>query len=260
MLLKAKTFLKSRLPRPVYEGLRLAKNPQDLKSALRFATSADLQVPMATRLNVLRRMFRTTFSIECPHTQEEVLRFMEDILQLPPEVPGCVIEAGCYKGGSTAKFSLAAKLADRKLMVFDSFEGIPEHSEDHGKNIFGDEAAFPPGSYKGALEEVQSNVERFGEPSVCTYVKGWFDDTLPGFDEPVAAVYLDVDLASSTKTCLKYLYPLLQPGGVLFSQDGHLPLVLKVFRDKAFWNDELGCDPPELEGLGDSKLIRLRRS
>ncbi len=260
MLFRAKTFLKSNLPRPVYEGLRLAKNPQDIKSALRFATSSELELPVGTRLGVLRRMFLATFSIECPHTQDEVLRFMEAILMLPDSIPGCVIEAGCYKGGSTAKFSLATKLAGRKLKVFDSFEGIPEHEEDHGKNIFGDEAAFPPGSYKGALEEVQSNVERFGDPSVCTYVKGWFDDTLPGFDEPVAAAYLDVDLASSTKTCLKYLYPLLSPGGVLFSQDGHLPLVLDVFRDRSFWEDELGCSPPRLEGLGQSKLIRLSKA
>ncbi len=41
---------------------------------------------------------------------------------------------------------------------------------------------------------------------------------LPTFKEKVAAVYIDVDLASSTRTCLNHLYPLLERGGVCFSQ------------------------------------------
>lgn len=45
------------------------------------------------------------------------------------------------------------------------------------------------------------------------FIKGWFEDTMPVFNERIIAAYIDVDLASSTKTCLKYLYPLLVPGG-----------------------------------------------
>lgn len=241
----------------MYEGLRLAKNPRDLSTALRFFRNPSLDLPLGTRMDVMRRVFRTTFSVDCPHTQEEVVSFMETILELPESVPGCVIEAGCFKGGSTAKFSVAAKLAGRKLMVFDSFEGIPDNDEDHGRNIYGDQAEFPPGSYAGALDEVRGNVRRFGEVDVCTFVKGWFDDTLPEFKEPIAAAYVDVDLASSTKTCLKYLYPLLQPGGALFSQDGHLPLVIDVFDDDDFWEREVGCKKPTIHGLRSSKLIRV---
>lgn len=259
MFYRTKTFLKERLPRPVYESLRLVKNPRDIRSAARFVTKPVGDLTLATRLDLLRRVFATTFTVDCPHSQEEVLTFMDAILELPPSVSGSILEAGCYKGGSTAKFSLAAKLANRRLFVFDSFEGIPDHSEDHATNIYGDQALFPPGSYKGSLDEVRSNVTRHGNVDVCTFVMGWFDDTLPGFHEPLAAVYLDVDLASSTRTCLKHLYPLLQPGGVLFSQDGHLPLVLDVFRDEAFWRDEVACEPPEVLGLGKSKLLRITK-
>ena len=65
-------------------------------------------------------------------------------------------------------------------------------------------------------------------------MKGFFDETMPHFSQPVIAAYLDVDLASSTGTCLRYLWPLLVPGGVLFSQDGHLPLVLEGFDERRF--------------------------
>jgi len=107
------------------------------------------------------------------------------------------------------------------------------------------------------LSEVKRNVVRYGDLGVCTFVKGWFDDTMPKFSKLIAAVFLDVDLASSTRTCLKYLYPLLTPGGVLYSHDGHLPLVVDVFRDSSFWKKEVGCSRPYIEGLGKRKLIRI---
>jgi O-methyltransferase len=46
-------------------------------------------------------------------------------------------------------------------------------------------------------------------------------------------------------------------GGVLISQDGHLPLVIQVFDDDAFWSREVGCDKPVIPGLGRQRLIRI---
>jgi O-methyltransferase len=80
---------------------------------------------------------------------------------------------------------------------------------------------------------------------------------MPLFAEPVVAAYIDVDLVSSTRTCIKYLYPLLVPGGILFSQDGHLPLVVKLLKDEHFWRSEIGCPPPQMDGLGQQKLVRI---
>ena len=80
---------------------------------------------------------------------------------------------------------------------------------------------------------------------------------MPEFDKPIAAIYLDVDLASSTRTCIKYLYPQLVPGGILYSQDGHLPLVIDVFNNEKFWrHKKLAMQDPILD-LGKKKLIKL---
>ena len=196
--------------------------------------------------------------VECPHVQREVLSFAQTILSLPPDVPGVCVEAGCFKGGSTAKFSLAADLAGRELVVFDSFCGIPPNEEKHVETIFGNKSVgFAEGIYCGAIDEVKSNVTKFGRISRCRFIQGWFDDTMPHFHEPIAAAYIDVDLVSSTKTCLKYLYPLLAPGGVLYSQDAHLPLVIEVFEDDSFWENEVGCKKPRMLGLGTSKLLKV---
>jgi O-methyltransferase len=236
---------------------RALRTWKDIEAILGFLASHHRELPFARRYALARRLRAISRAIDCPHTESEILSYIGAILALETSTPGCLVEAGCYKGGSTAKFSIAAKAARRQLVVFDSFQGIPRHDEEHGTNIFGKPVTFSEGEYTGSLEEVTRNVGIYGEVDVCRFVKGWFKDTLPGFQEPIAAIYLDVDLAESTRTCLKYLYPLLQPGGTLYSQDGHLPLVLKVFDDAAFWRDEVGVEKPHVHGWGTSKLLKV---
>ena len=105
-----------------------------------------------------------------------------------------VVEAGCYRGGSTAKFSVMAKMAGRKLYVFDSFQGIPDNAEDHGRNIFGGMVAFRKGDYCGPLDEVKANIDTYGEISACEFVPGYFEDSMTGFQQPiVAATPIQID-------------------------------------------------------------------
>ena len=195
--------------------------------------------------------------IECAHTHAEMDRLIRAVLSVPSSMQGCIVEAGCFKGGSTAKLSLAAKIMGRKLVVFDSFSGIPSNEEQHGTDIFGQPAGFRPGTYIGRLEEVKANVSRFGELDSCEFIKGWFEDTMPLFQKPVVMAFIDVDLASSTKTCLQYLYPLLVPGGSIFSHDGHLPLCVKAIDDEEFWTRTVGCPKPPIPDLGRKKLLQI---
>jgi O-methyltransferase len=191
--------------------------------------------------------------VPCAHTEEEMLEVLSAILSLSRDRAGVIVEAGCYKGGSAAKLSLGARLSGRPLHLFDSFVGIPENREfkDNGR------LPFLPGSWAGSEEEVRRNIAYYGEISVCSLHRGWFEETLKEFLEPVAVVFLDVDLAASTRTCLRYLYPKIKTGGILFSQDGHLPRVRAVFADTQFWEQVVGCRKPTVEGLGARKLIHI---
>ncbi|HLT27990.1 MAG TPA: TylF/MycF/NovP-related O-methyltransferase, partial [Zeimonas sp.] len=58
-----------------------------------------------------------------------------------------LVEAGCFKGGSTAKLSLLAELAGRELVVFDSFEGLPDNDESGQVTIQGEVSDFRKGRY-----------------------------------------------------------------------------------------------------------------
>ena len=223
------------------------------KLHLKLASLVPDSKALSKRLNTISR------NVDCPHNESEVLSFGIDVLSFPRDIDGCIVEAGAYKGGSTAKISLFAKLAGREFIVFDSFEGLPANTEKHDKSILGHsiKETFAEGKFCGFLEEVKKNIERYGGVEVCTFVKGWFEETLPMFSKKIAMIYLDVDLASSTKTCLKYLYPLVVPGGIIYSQDGDFPLVIEVFNDDKFWENEVGCKKPDIEGLGKKKLLKI---
>lgn len=206
---------------------------------------------------IVRRVFDVVDWVDCQHTYDELFEVISAIAKVRESTNGVVVEAGCFKGGSAAKLSHACAVASRELVLFDSFEGIPSNEEPHEKNIFGGRAYFKVGAYAGSLEEVRKNIRHFGRLEVCTFKRGWFDDTMPDFNSPITVAYVDVDLASSTRTCMKYLYPLLVPGGVIFSQDGHLPLVIEVLKDESFWRDEVGVPMPRMTGLEAKKLVGI---
>jgi O-methyltransferase len=256
-LAKFKAFLKKVLPTPIYSFLRLFRNWNDFPSSISFLLDDIPNVSLKDKIRIVKQLNYISLNVDSPHTQVEMLTFIRTILSLPPERNGVVVEAGCFKGSSTAKFSLATDIVGRKLVVFDSFEGIPENDEPHEKDIFGENASFKKGDYRGTLEEVRANVTRFGKINGCRFIQGWFENTMSDFKDSISAIYLDVDLASSTRTCLKHLFPLLGKGGILYSQDGHLPLVIDVFSDDDFWLKEVGCKRPSIQGLGKKKLIRI---
>ena len=215
-----------------------------------------IPLPLRDRLTLLARFVSTTNHVRTYHTQAELLAVTDRVLRLAGRPELTVIEAGSGKGGSTAKLSLAARLAGGRLVVFDSFRGVPPNTEVH-RNLYGRRVEFRAGAFRGRLPSVRRTVERFGAPEVCEFRKGWFADTLPAFDGHVDIALLDVDLLSSTRTCLTHLMPRLRPGGVIFSQDGHLEAIVELLADPAFWRDDVGVEPPRIRGLGREKLLAI---
>lgn len=233
---------------------------RSMRATIHFLFDQNISLRFSDRFRLLQQFREISQRVPCPHQGYEILSFVSHMLKIAPSKEGVFVEAGCFKGGSTAKFSLVAKLLDRRLFVFDSFEGLPENDENRDHTIYGQPiSAFKEGAYCGALEEVKTNVSAYGDINVCTFIKGWFEDNLPTFKQPLLGVYIDVDLASSTRTCLKYLYPELVSGGVAISQDGHLPRVLEVIDDKDFWEREVGWPKPRIDGFGRSTIVTMHK-
>lgn len=236
---------------------RCIANTRDLRSAAQFVLRSDLSVSRAKRLRYVLQVYRISLRVWCAHTEDEIFQVATAVLKFSSQVPGAIVEAGCYKGGSTAKLSLLARLAGRKLVAYDSFEGLPANDEPHQRTLSGEKADFHAGAYRGGLDEVKANITKFGDLGVCAFVKGWFDETMPGHRDPIVVAFVDVDLVSSTKSCLRWLFPHLQRGGSIFTQDGHLPLVLQALDDDAFWEVEVGRPKPPMIGLRRDKLVQI---
>ncbi|MCM2447766.1 hypothetical protein HGO41_21650 [Rahnella sp. CG8] len=245
-------------PEQIQAMLREGKDPhKDLVEL--FMTNTAIHATSEQRRAIVESHYRISNELISPHSTQDILSFCTEILSLTQSRPGCVVEAGCFKGSSTAKFSLAAALAGRPFVVFDSFMGLPAHNEDHGISIEGREVIFREGEFCGSLEEVKANVEKYGDITICEFVPGWFSETMRNWSRPVATAFLDVDLLLSTRECLRCLYPCLVPGGNIYSQDGHLPLILELLEDEQFWREELNTEPPILEGIRKGKLIKITR-
>ncbi len=175
-----------------------------------------------------------------------------EILSLPAAITGDVIECGCWKGASTAALSLVCGLTGRKLIVCDSFAGLPNdetqkvHRYPH-LEVFG---FYQEGMYQGSLEEVKNNIRRFGDLSVCEFLPGFFSESLTAVTSPVALAFFDVDLESSMRDCIKYIWPCLVNRGRIYTDDSGDMEVVKIWFDDDWWNANLNQPAPGYIGSG----------
>jgi O-methyltransferase len=205
-----------------------------------------------TKNELVKRFQASTAQIPSGTSWLSHVVLASEILKVPPDVRGDVIECGCWKRASAASLSLVCRLVGRKLIVCDSFEGLPEvdaqtiHQFPH-INVYG---YYQKGMYAGRLDEVKSNIARCGDLSVCQFVPGFFANTLSALTEPLVFAFLDVDLASSMRDCLKYIWPLMVEGGAIYTDDSCDMEVVRVWFDEGWWQRELGQRSPGYVGSG----------
>jgi macrocin-O-methyltransferase TylF-like protien len=208
-------------------------------------------VRVEQKLDLLWRFARNTQNEEASTTLGEHVALAKAVLSVPVGLSGAVAEFGCFRGMSTASLSLVCKLVNRRLIVFDSFEGLPEVRE----RVFdfkGNEVRYATGAFAGSLEQVQHNVERLGDLSVCEFVRGFFSETLPSRppEEKYVLIFEDADLPSSVRDVLKLAWPRLQDGCNFFSQEARDRDVIEIFFDHPWWMSTLRERAPGIVGSG----------
>lgn len=124
-------------------------------------------------------------------------------------VQGDFAEFGCFKGYSTSMLSFACQQLGITMHVFDSFEGLPP-SEGSG---------YEAGQFAGSIDEVSSNVARFGAIDNVRFHKGFFSDTLREWrPPPLMCLWMDVDLERSARD-LMTIADCVEPRGAVFSHE-----------------------------------------
>lgn len=197
------------------------------------------------RFDLAWRMYRNIHAVQTGTSNRAHLAMASKILEVPPGRPGVLVEAGCWKGGTTANLSLVADLVGRDLIVYDSFEGLPAPAA-------GDRwaSALGEGAYRGELDEVRANVARHGVIERCQFRKGWFSDTLAHHTEPIVAMYLDVDHQASLHQCVVDLWPHLDDEGYVFIDEYTRLDYCALFFSERFWRTWFDRPPPGLMGAG----------
>jgi predicted O-methyltransferase YrrM len=212
-------------------------------------------VPEPVREEVVRRFEEIDRSVPIGSTPTDGL-FLAELL-INTQADGAVVECGCYAGGSSAKLSIIAKLVGRTMTVFDSFEGLPRVDgpflrDHHARRSDAWVKDWDAGRYAARLDAVKANVDTYGEGSVCSYVKGWFSDTLTDEHLPgaIGFAFADVDLANSARQCLEAIWPRLGDAGVFATHDAAYIKVLQAFTDPQLWATQFHSTPPILFGAG----------
>jgi len=210
------------------------------------------------KLRILRAIFMVRLKVVRATGIAEQLAIASAVLKL--KSPGAVVECGTYQGASAVGLSVACAITSRKLYICDSFRGLPEPATtDQNHAIMRDSqiANYEKGSWLGSLEVVRGNIQKYGDLSACSFIEGYFDRTLPQFDEQVALAFCDVDLVESLKTCLQYLWPLIADGGLFFTHEAHHYEIASLFYDRQWWS-AIGFQAPGLIGAGSGIGLDLQ--
>lgn len=161
------------------------------------------------------------------------LATLELVCRRLAEVPGAAAELGVYRGFFAR--CINQLLPDRKLYLFDSFEGFAEDA------CASD--AFQAAHRNTAMDKVLSIMPH---PEKITLKPGFFPDSLEGLEERFCLVSLDVDFYQTTLDGLRYFWPRLEQGGCLLLHDWgspKLPGVAKAFTD---YESEIGQQIPSV--------------
>jgi O-methyltransferase len=147
------------------------------------------------------------------------------------EVAGDMVESGVAAGGSVMAMALTLLdlgKADRRLWLYDTFEGMPEPTKhDVGRfdtpamKLYKKRQDREGGWIKFSVEDVERNVLSTGYPAeqvVC--VKGKVENSLlEKVPERISLLRLDTDWYESTKSEMEILFPLVSPGGLILLDD-----------------------------------------
>lgn len=129
---------------------------------------------------------------------------------------GDYVELGCYKGDTSILLAEIVRSTGKKLWIYDSFEGLPEKTEEDISEL-GRE--FKKGVLDVTKQEVKKRFLKAGLP-VPIIKKAWFQDLREeDLPEKIGFAFLDGDLYESIKESLNLIEKKIVRGGVIVVHD-----------------------------------------
>jgi hypothetical protein len=118
-----------------------------------------------------------------------------------------------------AGYLVAHCLSGRKVIVADSYEGLPVPTMPQDTNLDLSKGIYP--QLAVSIETVRENFSVYGlDDDNVVFLKGWFKNTLPTAPvEQIALLRMDGDLYESTTNILQALYDKVAENGVIIVDD-----------------------------------------
>jgi O-methyltransferase len=142
-----------------------------------------------------------------------ILTYLQHILD--NNIEGDIVEFGCYGGGTSVaiKKLLKANNSNKKLYVYDSFEGLPENHENDKI------ATNTKGTMVSSLQTYKDKIEKNNCKDI-NITKGFFKDIKESeLPEKISFAFYDGDLYQSTLDFLNKVEGKMSKGSIIIFDD-----------------------------------------
>jgi O-methyltransferase len=130
--------------------------------------------------------------------------------QAAKNLSGEFFECGVYRGGTAYLLAEILSKANKRLSLFDTFEGMPEADAEKDRHCAGD---FD----NTTLASVQRYLSPFKN---VAYYPGFLPETFAGLESAsIAFAHIDLDIYEAIRSATAFIYPRLVKGGVLIYDD-----------------------------------------
>ena len=162
---------------------------------------------------------------------EKIIEIAGDCLSLA----GDYVELGCYKGDTSLLLAEVLQETDKKLWLYDSFEGLPPKTEADVSELGRD---FVAGALAVSKREVKARFLRAGL-RVPVIKKAWFEELVEtDLPDKIALAFIDADLYASIKAGLKLVEDKMVAGGVILVHDYVNPALPGVAKAVDEWAEQ----------------------
>jgi O-methyltransferase len=148
------------------------------------------------------------------------------------EIEGDVVELGCYEGATSLFLARVLKSTNKRLWLYDSFEGLPEKTVQDSSRI-GDD--FKPGELNASKKNLIKFFKAAGLP-MPRIKKAWFNQlTDADLPDKISFAFLDGDYYESIRDSLKLIENQLQPNSIIIVDDYQNEALLGVAKAVDEW-------------------------
>jgi hypothetical protein len=164
--------------------------------------------------------------------RQDISRFLakNELFKLQLNLPGIIVECGCYVGGGTFTFAQLSAIYEpynhtRKIVTFDTFEGFPSVA-DEDKNTARSYDKGDLFAHENIEEEIKAGISLFDRNRPLSHIpkvilsKGNAMQSIPDYIDKnphtiISLLYLDFDIYEPTMVALKNFLPRMPKGSIL---------------------------------------------